>query len=141
MCRARAAALFRGDRDLAHVLPAIDDLGGCGRSRLCRARSYRRLRADRDRHGRRRKAVAGERPRQLIRAIALAHDGSWRHRPALEHTEDQLVVPRVYRDTPAFPESPPKPDMRRNARTDQNDPKQTFPRNSSAKIVRNCWIV
>ena len=33
-----AAALFRGDRNLANVLPAPDDLGGCGRSRLCRAR-------------------------------------------------------------------------------------------------------
>ena len=39
---AGAAALFRGDRDLAHLLPAPDDLGGRGRSRLCRARSRRR---------------------------------------------------------------------------------------------------
>ena len=33
----RAATLFRSDRDVAHLMPAPDDLGGCRRSRLCHA--------------------------------------------------------------------------------------------------------
>src|SRR5260370_36570742 len=70
MDRQGTTALFRGDRDLAHLLPAADDLGGRGRSRLCRARTHRRLRADRDRHRRRRKTPAPARSRQLI-ALSL----------------------------------------------------------------------
>ena len=44
----RAAALFRGDRDLADLMPAPDDLGRRRRSRLCRARDRRRVRAGHD---------------------------------------------------------------------------------------------
>src|SRR3954471_13784499 len=37
MDRARAETLCRGDRDLAHLMPAPDDLGRRRRPRLCRA--------------------------------------------------------------------------------------------------------
>ena len=42
---ARAAALFRGDRDVAHLMPAPDHLGGRRRSRLCHAPDRRPVRA------------------------------------------------------------------------------------------------
>src|SRR5882672_2736505 len=61
-----APALFRGDRDLADVMPAADDLGGCGRRRLRRARVRRGFRDDHYGYGGRRKAAAQQRPHRLI---------------------------------------------------------------------------
>jgi GST-like protein len=46
-------------------MPAPDDLGGCGRSRLCRARIRRRHRRARGDHGRRRKIPSRQRPNDL----------------------------------------------------------------------------
>src|SRR5229473_3209185 len=66
MDREGAPALLRGDRDLADVMPAADDLGGCGRWRLCRARVRGGFRGDHYGYGRRRKAAAQQWPRWLI---------------------------------------------------------------------------
>jgi uncharacterized membrane protein YfcA len=71
MDRPRAAALFRRDRDVAHLMPAPDDLGRRGRSRLCRAPAGGGAgRARRD-HRKRRQIPARARPRRL-RSITFA---------------------------------------------------------------------
>src|SRR6267154_6031465 len=66
MDREGTPALLRGDCDLADVMPAADDLGGCGRLRLRRARVRRGIRGDHYGYGRRRKAAAQQRPHRMI---------------------------------------------------------------------------
>ncbi len=65
MDRTRATALFRGDRDLADVMPAADDLGGCGRSRLRRTPVRRRHWRESSDHRGRREIPARARSRRL----------------------------------------------------------------------------
>src|SRR3984893_10732370 len=66
MDRTGAAALFRGDRDLATLLSAADDLGGRGRSRLRHARAGRGNRRQGSDHRGRSKIPAQAWPNELI---------------------------------------------------------------------------
>src|SRR5258705_7978661 len=70
MDRAPTKTLFGSDRDLADVLPAADDLGGRGRSRLCRAAAHRGRAAGRDHRGRR-KIFTRARPRLVIASAVM----------------------------------------------------------------------
>src|SRR5258705_10917414 len=98
MDREGAAALFRGDRDLAHFLPAADDLGGCGRSRLRRPRNCCGFRVDRDGYRTRRKAAARAWPRQLIARHGPRHCAMWATIPFARLDATAIDLPSGYGD-------------------------------------------
>src|SRR3982074_1318262 len=102
MDRPRAAALFRGDRDLADVLPAADDLGGCGRSRLRRTRGRRGLRGDRNGYWRRRKAAARAWPRKLIAQHGPRDCAVWASITFARLDANAIDLPSGYGDIHAF---------------------------------------